>query len=184
MKISTLFLLTISTTFSAQVFALPSGMKPGLWEHSFTIKSESGKIEKAMGELKTKMANMSPEQREMMESMMAKQGLGIGQQANSVKVCITKEQAENLEIPQGQNQNCTHEVVNRTAKTVKMKFNCKGLTNTNGEGEFTLTSPTAYIGKSVINTTTNNKTERMDMNQKGKWISANCGEIKPITTKK
>lgn len=184
MKILAILSIIIPLTFGVSAFAAPSGMRPGLWEHSFTIKSESGKVEKAMADLKTKMAQMSPDQRAMMEEVMAKQGLGINQQANSVKVCISKEQAENLEIPQGQNQNCTQEVVNRTAKTIKMKFDCKGLTETSGEGEFTLTSPTAYTGKSVINTTVKNKTDRMDMNQKGKWLSANCGEIKPITTKK
>lgn len=179
-----LLLILSILTFCISSFAATSGMKPGLWEHSFTIKSESGKVEKAMADLKTKMAKMSPDQRKMMEEVMAKQGLGINQHVNSVKVCISKEQAENLEIPQGQNQNCTQEVVNRTAKTIKMKFDCKGLSQTSGEGEFTLTSPTAYTGKSVINTTVNQKTDRMDMNQKGKWLSANCGEIKPITTKK
>lgn len=184
MKISTVFSILIPFTFSLSVFAAPSGMRPGLWEHSFTIKSQSGKVEKAMADLKTKMAQMSPDQRKMMEEVMAKQGLGLNQQVNSVKVCISKEQAENLEIPQGQNQNCTQEIINRTTKSIKMKFDCKGLAETSGEGEFTLTSPTAYTGKSVINTTVDHKADRMDMNQKGKWLSANCGEIKPITTKK
>ncbi len=184
MKISTILSIILPLSFCLSSFAATSGMRPGLWEHSFTVKSQSGKVEKAMSDLKAKMAAMSPDQRKMMEEVMAKQGLGINQQANGVKVCISKEQAENLEIPQGQNQNCTQEVLERTAKTIKMKFDCPGITHTSGEGEFTLTSPTAYNGKSVINTTVNNKSDRMDMVQKGKWLSANCGEIKPIPTKK
>lgn len=184
MKTSAVLSIIISFTFCSSVFSASSDMRPGLWEHSFTVKSQSGKVEKAMGDLKAKMAKMSPEQRKMMEEMMAKQGLGLNQQANAVKVCISKEQANNLEIPQGQNQYCTQEVVERTAKTIKMKFDCPGATHTSGEGEFTLTSPTTYNGKSVINTVVNNKSDRMDMVQKGKWLSANCGEIKPIPTKK
>lgn len=184
MKISNVFSFIIPLIFCITAQAAPSGMKPGLWEHSFTIKSESGKIEKAMADLKIKMAKMSADQRKMMEEVMAKQGLAVNQQLNSMKICISKEQAENLEIPQGQHQNCTQEVISRTKNSVKMKFNCTGLAETEGVGEFTLTSPTAYTGKSVINSTVNHKTERMDMKQKGKWLSSNCGEIKPIPIKK
>lgn len=184
MKISAALYITISFTFCLSAYPANSGMKPGLWEHHFTIKSQSGKIENAMADLKVKMANMPVEQRKMMEDMMAKQGLGINHHANSVKVCISKEQAANLEIPQGQNQNCKNEVIKRTAKTIKIKFECKGISKSLGEGEFTLTSPTSYTGKSVVNMTVDNKPDRMNMDQKGKWLSANCGEIKPIPTEK
>lgn len=185
MKTSKILSLIIPLTFTFSAHAaLGHKMKPGLWENSFTVKSQSGKIEKAMGDLKSKMASMPPEQRKMMEEMMAKQGLGISQEASSVKVCISKEQAENLEIPQGQNQNCTHEVVNRTANSVKVKFDCKGVRDTSGEGEFTLTSPTAYNGKSIVHTTVDGKDDRMDMTQKGKWLSSECGDIKPFKSKK
>lgn len=164
--------------------AASSAMRPGLWEHQFTIKSESGKIEKAMADLKVKMAKMPVDQRKMMEEVMAKQGLAVNQQLSSLKVCISKEQAENLEIPQGYNQNCTQEVISRTKDTIKMKFDCTGVAETHGVGEFTLTSPTAYTGKSLINSTVKNKTEHMVMSQKGKWISSKCGTIKPIPIKK
>lgn len=183
MKISTVLSILIPFTFSVSVFAAPSGMKAGLWEHSFSVKSQSGKVEKAMASLKEKMANMPAEQRKMMEEVMAKQGLGVSPQANNVKVCISKEQADNLEIPQGYNQGCTNEVTNRTAKSVKMKFACKGSSLTSGEAEFTLTSPTAYVGKSVINTIVDEKPDRVDMDQKGKWLSANCGKINQVPVK-
>ncbi len=176
----TLLLLAISSTS----FAASSGMKAGLWEHSFTMKSQSGQVEKSMAEMKKQMEKMPAEQRKFMEDMMAKQGLGLSGGMNSVKVCISKEQADNLDIPQKQNDNCTQEITSRTDKSVKMKFDCKGSQPSSGEGEFTLTSPTAYTGKAVINTTTQGKPDRMDMDQKGKWLSADCGNIKPIPTKK
>jgi len=81
--------LLISTQASAQV-----RMRPGLWEHSFTVKSQSGQMEKAMADMQQQMASMPPEQRKMMEDMMAKQGMSMGAQGRSVKMCITKEQAE------------------------------------------------------------------------------------------
>lgn len=184
MKISKILTLLIPLIYTFSTHAALSEMKPGLWENSFTIKSESGKVEKAMSDLKSKMASMPAEQRKMMEEMMSKQGLGMNQQANSVKVCISKEQAKNMEIPQGQNQNCTNEIVNRTNNAVKMKFDCKGAKETSGEMEFVLTSPTAYNGKSIIYTKINGKQDRMDMSQNGKWLSSDCGEIKPFQRKK
>lgn len=185
MKVSNIiFFLFLFPTIIFPAFGAVSKMKPGLWENQFIIKSQSGKVEKAMSDLKSKMASMPAEQRKMMEEIMAKQGLGMNSQANSVKICISKEQAENLEIPQGENENCTHEVIKRTSHSIKMKFQCTGERATSGEGEFTLTSPTAYTGKSVINTSINGKADRMDMNQKGKWLSSDCGEIKPVSNKK
>jgi len=184
MKISKILTLIIPLTFTLSSHAVATEMKPGLWENTLTIKSQSGKVEKAMNELKFKIASMPAEQRKMMEEVMAKQGLGMNQQANTVKVCISKEQAKNMEIPQGQNQNCTHEIVNRTNNSIKVKFDCKGGKETSGEGEFTLTSPTAYTGKSIVNTTVDGKQDRMDMTQKGKWLASDCGAIKSFQRKK
>ncbi len=172
----------LAFTFSSTIFAA-SNMKPGLWEHSFTIKSESGKVEKGIADLKKQMANMPPEQRKMMEEMMAKNGLGLGAGgANIVKVCISKEQAENLDFPNNQKDNCKQEITERTSNSMKMKFDCEG--KSNGTAEFTLSDPGAYTGKAVINNIRDGKTDRMDMTSKGKWLSSNCGNIKPITPKK
>lgn len=184
MKKSKILTIIIPLTFTFSLHAATSQMKPGLWENTFTIKSQSGKIEKAMIDLKSKMASMPAEQRKMIEEVMAKQGLAVNQQASSVKVCITKEQAQNLEIPHGDNQDCTHEIVKRTTNSIKVKFACKGERTTSGEGEFTLLSPTAYNGKSIINTLVDDKQDRMEMSQKGKWLSSDCGAIKPFENKK
>jgi hypothetical protein len=83
------------------------------------------------------------------------------------------------EVPQS-DKNCTHQVAQRTGNTMKIKFSCSGNPPTTGEGEVTILSPTAYKGKSTMNTTVNGKPERMTMEQTGKWLSADCGNIKPI----
>lgn len=184
MKSSKILIIVIALTVTVSSQAATGQMKPGLWENSFIIKSQSGKIEKAMGDLKSQMANMPASQRKMMEEMMAKQGLGINEKTNTVKVCISKEQAQNLDFPQDHNQDCTHEVVKRTSNSIKVKFNCKGEKVTSGEGEFTLLSPTSYKGKSTINTMIDDKQDIMEMDQKGKWLTSNCGSIKPVQNKK
>lgn len=166
-------------SFSGLALAQTQKMRPGLWEHSFTMKSQSGQMERSMKEMQQQMANMPPEQRKMMEEMMAQKGMGMGTPGKSVKVCITKEQAERDEIPQ-QEGNCTQQVVQRTANTIKMKFSCAGNPPTSGEGEVTFHSPTTYTGKTTVNTTVNGKPDRMTMDQSGKWLSADCGSIKPL----
>jgi hypothetical protein len=165
--------LLISTPASAQV-----RMRPGLWEHNFTVKSQSGQMEKAMSDMQQQMASMPPEQRKMVEEMMAKQGMSMGAQGRSVKMCITKEQAERDELPQ-QDGSCTQQVVQRTSNMIKVKFTCTGQPPASGESEVMFSSPTSYTGKSIVNTTVEGRPERMTMDQTGKWLSADCGNIKP-----
>lgn len=169
----------ICVASSGAALAQAQKMRPGLWEHSFTMKSQSGQMEKAMSDMQQQMASMPPEQRKMMEQMMAQQGMGMGTPGKSVKVCITKEQAERNEVPQ-QEGNCTQQVVQRTGNTVKVKFSCTGNPPTSGESEVTFSSPTTYTGKSVVDTMVNGKPERMTMDQSGKWLSADCGNVKPM----
>lgn len=65
-------------------------MRPGLWEHSMSMKSQSGQLEAAMAQAQKAMASMPPAQRKQMEQMMAAQGIGIssGPQGQTIKVCI------------------------------------------------------------------------------------------------
>lgn len=154
-------------------------MKPGLWEHSFTMKSQSGKMEQGMTELQKQLAAMPPEKRKQMEQMMAQSGMAMGSKVNVVKVCITPEDAARMDVPK-YNDQCKQEVTRRSANTLKFSFTCAGQPPTSGEGEVTFTSPTAYTSKSVVNTSVEGKPERMTMDQTGKWLAADCGAVKPI----
>jgi hypothetical protein len=157
-------LLVTGLSVSAQ------SMKPGLWEHSFTMKSQSGKMEQGMVELQKQIAAMPPEKRKQMEQMMAQSGVAMGAKVNVVKVCVTPEDAARMDMPKFNDQ-CKQEVV---------KFTCTGQPPTSGEGEVTFSSPTAYTSKSIVNTSVEGKPERMTMDQSGKWLAADCGAIKPI----
>lgn len=183
MKKSNILLLSMAFLTSYSLHAAKIQMKPGLWENTINIKSQSGKIESSLNDLKSKMASMPAEQRKMMEEVMAKQGLSVNQEASKIKVCISKEQAENLEIPQGENSDCRHEILKRTASSIKMRFNCTGETKASGEGEYTLLSPIAYKGKSIVNAVVNGKQDKMEMSQMGKWLSSDCGNIKSNQSK-
>lgn len=154
-------------------------MRPGLWEQSFTMKSQSGQMEQAMRDMQKQLATMPPEQRKKMEEMMGQHGMHMGASGRSMKMCITKEQSERDELPPQQG-NCTQQIVQRTASTIKLKFSCTGNPPSSGEGEVTFSSPTAYTARSVVTTTVDGKPERMAMEQNGKWLSADCGNVKPM----
>lgn len=153
-------------------------MAPGLWENSVSIKSGDGQIDAALAKMQESMAKMPPEQRKMMEDMMAKQGVGVGSKPNSVKVCISKEQAERGDLPQQAEGRCKQDSLQRSGSTLKYKFSCTDPAAT-GEGEFSFSGDKAYTGTLVMNATRDGKPQRMEMRQAGKWLGADCGTLKP-----
>lgn len=167
----TLPLVLLAPPLQAQDFKI----LPGLWEHSYSMKTESGLVEGAMSQL----ANLAPEQRAMMEQMMTAQGISLGPKGNTIRVCISKEDAERGEVPQ-MDSDCTQKILHRSANTIKVGFSCASDPPTRGEGEITFISPKAYTGKAVVQTIVQGVTEQMNIEQKGKWLSADCGDVKPL----
>ena len=160
-------------------------MKPGLWEMQTKMQSGSGEMEKAMAEMQQQMASMTPEQRKMMQDMLGKQGASIGAGgpgAMTVKFCMTQEMIERNELP-AQQGDCKNTVSPRSGNKMKFAFSCTKPVS-NGEGEVTFVSPQAYTSKLTVNTTTASKTERMTMESQGKWLSAECGPVRPLSTNK
>lgn len=157
-------------------------MQPGLWEHAMTMKSASGQMEAQMAQMQKDLASMPPDQRKMVEDMMARQGVTMGGGASgrstTVKMCITPEQAERADVPQ-QEGNCKQEVIERSGSTVRYRFSCAGNPPTSGEGEYTMASPTSYTGRTTVLTQVQGKPEKMEMTQTGRWLAADCGSIKP-----
>ena len=169
-------LVALSGAASAQ----PQKMRPGLWEHAVSMKSQSGQMEAAMAQMQKSLASMPPAQRKQMELMLAQQGLGMGPTGQTIKVCITPEQA-NLDAIAPQ-EGCIQNVKRTGPNSVAMTFSCKGDSDqppTSGEGAITFSGPTAYAGNFKVKTTSNGKPEQIDMAQSGKWLAAECGAIKP-----
>lgn len=155
-------------------------LKPGLWEHGFTVASQSGQMEAAMKQMQQSMASLPPQQRKMMEDMMAKQGVGIGPKGNTVKICLSKEEAERDSPPQ--QEGCT-QTSRRSGNVWQVSFQCKGPPASSGEGQVTLHSAAAYSGNFTVRTVEQGKPEQFQMTQNGKWLSADCGNIRPIADK-
>lgn len=164
-------------TVSAGPLQAEIEMRHGLWQTSFSMKSQSGEMEKQLREMQQQMQSLPPEQRKMMEQMLASQGISFSPDSQTIKVCISKERARLAMVPQPEDE-CSQKMLGRTGNTVRMSFTCKGNPPSSGESEVTFNSPTSYTGKTIINTTVHGKPEKMTMQQRGKWLSYDCGNIK------
>ena len=145
----------------------------------------SGQLEKGMAEMQKEMAAMPPEQRKMMQDMMAKQGVSVGAGAPgmmAVKICMTKDMIERNELP-SQQGDCKSNTSPRVGNTMKMSFVC-AQPPSSGEGQVTFISPEAYTSKMAMKSTVQGKPETMTMDGSGKWLSADCGNIKPLAAPK
>lgn len=175
MKFNTTFLATI--TLAMATGAAAQTMKPGLWEINNKMQSGSGEMEKAM-------TGMPPEQRKQMQDMLAKQGMGQGGAGGmSVKICMTKEMAERNEMPSQQQGDCKTTHSPRSGNTMKFSYTC-AQPPSSGEGLITYVSDTAYTMKMATTATVRGKAEKMNMDASGKWLSADCGNIKPLAAPK
>lgn len=201
MKLNLLIGLIIAAGVSLNAQAIHVDMKPGLWEHSFKMNAGSlgavtgvqqEQMNTAMEEMKKQLANMPPEQRKMMEDMMAKQGIKISDKGidmaaqgvqiskdgTTVKACITQAQIDGGDMPQA-NENCEQKITQVSPTVLKASYVCKGEYPSHGEGQIVFQSNKAYTGTMKLTTEINKKAETIEGTQSGKWLSSDCGDIKP-----
>lgn len=169
------------------LIAIPAAaqtMKPGLWEITSKLGGDMGaQMAAAQAEMQQQLASMPPEQRKQMEQMLAQQGMGMGAGAGpgggtAVRICLTKEMAARNEPPAQQNGDCKQEYSKRSGNTTRFKFVCTKPPS-RGEGEVTLHSAESYSMKMTTMSQVKGQTEQMSMDARGKWLSNNCGNIKP-----
>lgn len=156
--------------------------KPGLW----SVQQKMGgnpEMDRAMAQMQKQLAAMPPAQRKQMEAMMGSQGLSVGAGGTmSLKVCITPEMAERFDMPRQSEGECTTTITSRSANQVKMSFSCKNPPSS-GEGTYNFASDKAYTMNMVINSVRQGKPQTMTMDGQGQWLSADCGNVKPVTGK-
>jgi hypothetical protein len=145
-------------------------MKPGLWE--MTMKSDAMK----------NMPKIPPEQMEQMRKM----GIAMPQMQDGgivQKVCITKEMAERDGTPEMHTSDAGCEPKNFSSAGNSYSGNiiCNGPT-LKGEGKVKGT----FSGNQSFSSTYEFKgtAEGQPVNQRsensGKWLSADCGSVKPV----
>ncbi len=174
LKLILLFIL-LTACVACQSFAQSLNIKPGLWEHSMRMTSQSGQMEEAMRQARQQLDALPPAQRQMMEQMMTAQGMSFGKDETSFRLCITAEDIARNELHLA-DENCTQQIVERTGNRIHVRFTCAGDPPSRGEGTINIVSPEEYTGTAVIHTEVDGNPETFNVNQKARWISADCGD--------
>ena len=162
------------------IVVLPAGaqtLKPGLWE--INNKMGGGQMDQAMADLQKEMAQMPPAERKQMEEMMAKQGVRMAPGAGggmTVQMCMTKEMVERNDMPM--QDGCRTTQNSRSGNTLKMAFACTNPPSS-GEGTFTFHGSESYTSRMTLRVQEAGKTETTTMNTSGKWLKADCGNVRP-----
>ena len=179
--------LLACATLLASLAAQAQSLKPGLWEITNQMQGAPGsKADAAMAQMQKQMAAMPPEQRKMVEDMMAKKGVQMGAAPGggmAVKICLTPAMAARNEVAPQQRGSCTHTPSPRTGNTQKFSYVCTQPPS-HGEGQITFTSAEAYAMKMTTTTTIKGQEETMDMQANGKWLGSDCGTVKPLAAPK
>lgn len=171
---------------AAAALSLPvaaQNLKPGLWE--INNKMDNPQMNQAMAEMQKQMAAMPPDQRKQMEAMLAKQGVKMGSGAGgmSVQTCMTKEMVERGHVPMDNKADCKITRQSRSGSTLNMAYTCSNPPSS-GEGSFTYHGSEAYSSKMKVTTTVQGKPETMLMEGSGRWLKADCGNLKPMAPPK
>jgi Protein of unknown function (DUF3617) len=178
----------LATTLGLLLAGLPAlanpGIAPGLWEQRLSMQGGDPRLTQKLEQAQRAMANLSPEQRKMMEQMMAQHGVSVGMGAGAggpgmtLQVCITPEQAAKQELPPPGDR-CTHRITGRTANSLKFAVECPA-EQARGEGETVFSGNKAYEGRFRMERSQGGSTEKMAMQVNGRWLGADCGAIKPL----
>jgi hypothetical protein len=169
----------------ATLLALPAGaqdLKPGLWELSNKVSSPDRQLQATMTEMQKQLASMPPEQRKAIQQMMERNGvqLNIGAGgALTTRMCMTKEMIQRKEFPVQQGD-CKQKVSSLSQNRMKVAFSCSN-PPASGEGEMTLDSDTSYRARMHVTGTNGGAKQSVDMDVTGKWLSADCGKLGPIS---
>ncbi len=150
-------------------------VKPGLWE--MTTASENSGMQVPPEAL----ANMTPEQRTQFEAMMKAHS---GKQPPHVfKHCLTEKQLKRGFTLDKAEKECKKTVVANTSKVLEVHVACadpqNGLDHAVGDFHFQAIDAGTIAGTTNMTMTNGGRTMTMKSDMHGKWLSPDCGDIKP-----
>lgn len=159
----------------------PAGPKiePGLWELNVTLKSQSGQVEAALKQAQEYIASLPPDQRKAVEEMMAAQGVRLGDKASTLQACISKEDADRGLVPQ-QAGECSQQVMEQGSSSMRVKFSCSTQPPASGEAKVSFQGRRAFTSQALVDTTVSGQAQRINVDQKGRWLAADCGTVKGL----
>lgn len=182
----TLLLTAFATTWPA-AHAATAPIKPGLWEMRSEQMLIDGKpLPDMSAQMEQAMKNMPPQMRAQMQAKMKSMGVevtgGMGGAGTTVKVCLSKEMVEQ-DRWQNTQSGCTTKTMTRSGNTLKWAVQCTQ-PPAHGEGTTTFNGMDAFSSQVSMTSQRDGRNSTMNMKSSGKWLGANCGDIKPVAMPK
>src|ERR1700681_3052123 len=150
-------------------------IKPGLWQ----VQMEREVNGQKMPDMSERMKNMSPEKRAQFEAMMKEHGVGTGGAGS--QVCYTHETLEHSPWADVQTD-CKATFSTRTSSAWKWHTSCPK-SGYESDGEAIFTDPENYTVKSTSVSKFGDKVRNSSTTMTGKWLSSDCGNLKPLNSK-
>jgi hypothetical protein len=149
-------------------------VKPGLWE--VTSQGQASGMPPIPPQA---LAQMSPEQRA--QAMAAMQSaMGRMNQPNVTRSCITQKMLDRgLDFQHPNNETCNQTVVSSTSRSLELRVQCTGEQKTNGTLHIDATNRDTFSGTINMVSTDGTNTMTMKQTMQGKWLSSDCGNVKP-----
>ena len=160
--------------------ALPTPpVKPGLWEVRMSVLDADG--HEVVAPEQAALSRMPPEQRARMAEAMKARGVSMPDANGVTKACLTKAQFESGSWQQMASDNgCTTNFSTQSATTWKWHSSCTTL-KSESDGETVFSNAEHYKTKVTTTLTVMGKTKTSTRLLQGKWIGADCGDVKPLT---
>lgn len=172
-------LTIVGLVFCAQAVAQAQTappIKPGLWQVRSEREVDGQKVQ--MPNMSERFKNMPPEARKQMEAMMKERGVDMGG-GGDMRICLSKESVD-PEQWQRQQGTCKTDYGSRSSSMWKWHTTCQEpASQTDGEARFT--GPESYTVKTATTMTLQGETRTTRMTLDSKWLSPDCGDLKPVT---
>jgi hypothetical protein len=150
-------------------------IKPGLWQ----VQMEREVNGQKMPDMSERLKNMPPEKRAQFEAMMKQHGVGMGGGPN--QVCYTRELLEHSPWADIQTD-CKPTFSSRTSSSWKWHTSCPK-SGYEADGEAVFINSENYTVKSTSVSKIGDKVRNSSATMTGKWVSADCGDVKPLDLK-
>ena len=181
-QLAQVFVVAACMAFGAPALADAPPIKPGLWEITAENPSMNGRPMPDMSaQMAEQLKKMPPDMRKQMEAHLKAKGVEMvpGKGQPTVRVCLTREMLDQDRWQQAQGQ-CRNTDMQRQGSTWKWKFKCTQPAG-EGEGQTTFEGSDAYITDLRMQTRQQDRVQQLDIRHRGRWIGADCGDIKPLT---
>ena len=163
-------LIAIST--SGQV----APIRPGLWQ----IQMERETNGQKRPDMAERLKNMPPERRAQVEAAMKERGIDAS--GNTVKVCQTREMLDSSKFVNPP-PDCKTTYSSRTNSSWKSHTSCSQ-NHLESDSDIIFSGPESYTATVTSTLQSAGQTKTTHMTRTGKWLSADCGDIKPLSTGK